>query len=75
MVALKTRFSSIKGFMNIYTFEIIPLNRSKVYWFSASGYIHICIVLSIVNRSTHGLEVRQNSLFYVLVQFLHFHGH
>ena len=29
-----------------YIFEIIPFNRSKVCWFSASGYIHTCTVLS-----------------------------
>ena len=29
-----------------YIFEIIPLNRSKVCWFSASGYIHTFTVLS-----------------------------
>ena len=29
---------------------------------------------TVVNRSIHGLEARQKSLFYVFVQFVHFHG-
>ena len=29
----------------------------------------------IVNTSIHGVEAQQKSLFYVFVQFVHFHGY
>ena len=39
----------------------------------AKNLFQIC--QNIVIRSMHGLEARQKSLFYVCVQFVHFHGY
>ena len=47
------------------TAVFLPFNND-CKWTKDGYYFHI------VNRSIHGLEVRQKSLFYVFVQFVHF---